>query len=209
MTCRDMEQTARYVGLLDSIAREHRMAMWQAVALLMMAWLAMEEGRPQEAVNLYQRGFDAFSRTGGRLWSPYFKAIHSRALAACGYTEQAQALIAQAIADTGLTTQRWCEPELWRFQAELLLMGRRPDPELAERTFERAIRVARAQGSVLFELRAATSLARWWAEQGRRSEGARLLAPVFGRFAGQPQIPDLVEAQALLADLGGQSLRSR
>jgi predicted ATPase len=50
-------------------------------------------------------------------------------------------------------------------------------------------------------LRAATSLARLWGEQGRRTEARELLAPVYGWFTEGFDTADLKEAAALLAEL--------
>jgi predicted ATPase len=50
-------------------------------------------------------------------------------------------------------------------------------------------------------LRAATSLARLWGEQGRQSEARDLLAPVYGSFTEGFDTPDLKEAKALLDEL--------
>ena len=52
------------------------------------------------------------------------------------------------------------------------------------------------------ELRAATSLARLWGEQGRRGEARELLAPLYGWFTEGFDTPDLKEAKALLDELG-------
>jgi predicted ATPase len=61
--------------------------------------------------------------------------------------------------------------------------------------------VARAEGARAFELRAATSLARLWSEQGRGGEARRLLAEALAPFEGAPLTPDLTEARALLENL--------
>jgi len=50
-------------------------------------------------------------------------------------------------------------------------------------------------------LRAATSLARLWAEQGRRTEARELLAPVYGWFTEGFDTADLKEAKALFNGL--------
>ena len=52
----------------------------------------------------------------------------------------------------------------------------------AEACYQQALAVARDQGARLWELRAATSLARLWRDQGRRAEAHDLLAPVYGWF---------------------------
>jgi predicted ATPase len=53
----------------------------------------------------------------------------------------------------------------------------------------------------MFELRAAASLARLWAEQGRRAEAHELLAPVYGWFTEGFDTADLKCAKALLDQL--------
>jgi predicted ATPase len=50
-------------------------------------------------------------------------------------------------------------------------------------------------------LRAATSLARLWREQGRRGEARDLLAPLCGSFTEGFDTADLKEAKALLDEL--------
>jgi predicted ATPase len=52
-----------------------------------------------------------------------------------------------------------------------------------------------------YELRAAVSLARLCAEQGRRIEASELLAPVYGWFAEGFDTADLKNAKALLDQL--------
>jgi len=50
-------------------------------------------------------------------------------------------------------------------------------------------------------LRAATSLARLWCDQGKRDEARNLLAPVYGWFTEGFDTRDLKEAKALLEEL--------
>jgi predicted ATPase len=50
-------------------------------------------------------------------------------------------------------------------------------------------------------LRATISLARLWAEEGRRPEAYELLAPVYGWFTEGFDTPDLKAAKALLDEL--------
>jgi predicted ATPase len=76
-----------------------------------------------------------------------------------------------------------------------------PDPAKGEEPFRTALAIAREQGTRGYELRAATSLARLWREQGRRDEARDLLAPVYGSFTEGFDTQDLKEAKALLAEL--------
>ena len=72
----------------------------------------------------------------------------------------------------------------------------------AEASWLRAIErgpMHRARRSL--ELRAATSLARLWRDQGRRAEAHDLLAPVYGWFTEGFDTADLKDAKALLDEL--------
>jgi hypothetical protein len=59
----------------------------------------------------------------------------------------------------------------------------------------------RRQQAKSLELRATTSLARLWRDQGRRDEARELLAPVYGWFTEGFDTLDLKDAKALLDEL--------
>jgi predicted ATPase len=71
----------------------------------------------------------------------------------------------------------------------------------AEADLGQALAIAREQESPLLELRAATSLARLWVDQGRSREARDLLAPVCGWFTEGFETQDMREARALLEEL--------
>jgi predicted ATPase len=80
------------------------------------------------------------------------------------------------------------------------LLLRQPGTSQAEAaaSFQQALDVARRQEAKSLELRAATSLARLWQQQGKRAEAHELLAPVYGWFTEGFDTADLQEAKALL-----------
>ncbi len=84
---------------------------------------------------------------------------------------------------------------------EIALKSPKSDAAKAEAYFERALAVARAQQAKSRGLRAATSLARLWRDQGKRNEARALLAPVYGWFNEGFHTLDLKEAKALLKEL--------
>jgi predicted ATPase len=65
----------------------------------------------------------------------------------------------------------------------------------------KSLQTARQQRAKSLELRAATSLARFWRDQDKRTAARDLLAPVFGWFTEGFDTLDLREAKALLDDL--------
>jgi hypothetical protein len=77
---------------------------------------------------------------------------------------------------------------------------RNPQSE-AEVCFQQAINTARELSAKSFELRAATSLARLWQQQGKRREARQLLAEIYSWFTEGFDTKDLQEAKVLLAEL--------
>jgi predicted ATPase len=61
--------------------------------------------------------------------------------------------------------------------------------------------LARNHGALLWELRAATNLARLWQGGDRVVEARELLLRVYGQFREGFATPDLLEAKALLSAL--------
>ena len=88
-----------------------------------------------------------------------------------------------------------------RIAGEIALKSPAPDTEKAQKYFERALTVARQQQAKSWELRAATSMARLWRDQGKRDQALDLLAPVYGWFTEGFDTLDLKEAKALLEEL--------
>jgi predicted ATPase len=68
--------------------------------------------------------------------------------------------------------------------------------------FQQALTIARRQQAKSWELRTATSLARLWKQQGKRSEARALLAPLYDWFTEGFDTADLQTAKALLQALG-------
>ena len=71
----------------------------------------------------------------------------------------------------------------------------------AEQHYRQAIAVAERQSAKLFQLRASTSLARLWRDQGKRAEARDLLGPIYSWFTEGFDAPDLKDAKALLDEL--------
>jgi predicted ATPase len=102
-------------------------------------------------------------------------------------------------AESGLSG--WATAELLRIRAEQLLAQPAQDTLTAETVLWEAIESARNQGALAWELRAATSLASLWRQQGRVHEARDLLLSVYCKFQEGFATADLVRAKALLEQL--------
>src|SRR3546814_18306392 len=70
-------------------------------------------------------------------------------------------------------SESWCRAELLRARGEQLLAGDASQTATAESLFDRALDLARAEPSLSWELRAATSMARLPQREARGAAGAR------------------------------------
>jgi predicted ATPase len=143
----------------------------------------------------------ALSAAGADVRRSYFLALLADICGRAGWLEVAQTAVAEALAFAEASGERWWKADLHRLEGELLLIRASNNQAEAEACFRRALEVARAQSAKALELRASTSLARLWAEQGRRAEAHDLLASVYGRFTEGFDTADLKDAKALLEEL--------
>jgi len=90
---------------------------------------------------------------------------------------------------------------LHRLQGEALQALSPERSRAAEVVFGQALALAWRQAARLWELRAATSLARLWRDQGKRQQAHDLLGPVYGWFTEGFDTLDLKDAKALLEQL--------
>jgi predicted ATPase len=89
------------------------------------------------------------------------------------------------------------EAELYRLKGQALLAGAGPVSE-AELAIQRGIEVACRQNALSWELRAATSLAQLWDQNGKTEEAEKLLSSVYNRFSEGFETADLMTARALI-----------
>ena len=131
---------------------------------------------------------------------------HWLAMLAEAYEKREQAevglhLLSEALADVSETDAHFLEAELYRLKGELLLSWSSDHATEAETCFHQALSIAQSQSAKSWELRAATSLARLWQQQGKRQEAHDLLAPVYEWFTEGFDTADLKDAKALLDKL--------
>jgi predicted ATPase len=186
-----------------TICTEQDFAFWLVVGTILQGWALAEQGQVAEGAVQMQQGIAAWRATGSELARPYFLALLAETLGQGGQPQTGLAALAEAVALADRTLDRFHAAELYRLQGELTLQqGGVPNfHAVVEASFWQAIDVARTQQAKSLELRAATSLARLWQQQGKCTEAYDLLAHVYGWFTEGFDTADLQEAKALLETL--------
>jgi predicted ATPase len=195
---RDRQGTRQRADALIALATEHGFPLWLTAGRAARGWALVDDGQIEEGIEQIRRGLAEYRATGAQVFSPYFLALLADAYRRADQAAIGLGLVTDALNRVEQTAGRWLEAELHRLRGELLLTLREPDGLEAEACFGRALAVARGQGARMWELRAATSLARLWQSQGRCTETYDLLAPIHDWFTEGFDTQDLREAKALL-----------
>jgi predicted ATPase len=151
-------------------------------------------------VDLLRAGLDRRAWAGWTMRNPEFMGALAEGLAGTGRLAEAFGAVDAALAQCERGDQRWCEPELRRLKGEFLLL--KEEDRLvpaAESYFAEALALSREQGALLWELRAALSLARLQIARDRRDSAKRILRPVYDNCSAGHDVPDLLAARALLS----------
>jgi predicted ATPase len=180
-----------------AVATEHGFSFWSAGGMVLRGWALAAEGAGGRAE--LRQGLDAWQATGSDTYRTYYLALLAEALHAEGRAGDALAVLAEAHALVQATGERFHEAELYRLQGELLLASGAGGG--AEPCFRQALAVARRQGALSLELRAAVSLGRLARQQGDVEGALAQLAEAYGRFTEGFDTLDLQEARALLEGL--------
>jgi class 3 adenylate cyclase/predicted ATPase len=202
---RNVDKVAEIGSKLIELANDRQLPYWQALGDFLCGWHATRAGRAGDAVGLLQEGLRLWAQTGSRIYSPICLAFLAEAYAADDKLDLAHRTFEEALRTVSETGERWAEPEIHRLFGDIL--ARRGPSDASIANYERAIAVARAQGSRSFELRATTSLARALSGQGRHAEAHVRLLNIYRFFNGGCDAADLVDAKALLDELPSASRR--
>jgi class 3 adenylate cyclase/predicted ATPase len=189
------------VAAAVALATEHGLSAWAADRIVLHGWALAAEGEVAAGMAELRQGFAAERASGVLLFQPSFRGLLADTCTRAGDATEALALLAEALAIVDKIEVRWFEAELHRLKGEALLRTASADAAESEACFGRAIDVARQQGARWWELRAATSLARLWAERGERRRAHDLLAPVHAWFTEGADTSSLKSAAALLDSL--------
>jgi len=196
------EEAEGHLDLCVALAEKYSLANYLIPAKIMQGWVLVLRGEVEVGVQQAEAALETLkSFPSRRFHLPIRIGIVGLTKAAAGDVNGALSLFESAVESASITGERWYEPELLRFKAEMLLAQPEQRADEAEQCLEAAIALAQRQEAKFWELRAATSLAKLWANQGRREEGRDLLAPVHGCFTEGLNTVDLKDAKALLDEL--------
>ena len=197
----DLSQIAVNAHKLGRLTREHDLPMWGAWGSFLEGLATVETGTASGGLEDLRRGVELLRDHNIVTFDGLAKIALAEAEARSGDVDRALAILDEALATCERTGHRAFEAELHRARGEILPKRDRSNPAPAEEAFLTAIAVAKQQGTRSFELRAALALAKLYQSTGRHADAHAVLAPALEGFTPTPEMPEIAEAQALLAAL--------
>ena len=160
-------------------------------------WVIARQGEIGRGADQMETSFRSLQEKKERLYLTFLGTLVARTKLEMGRTEEALNFLEELQLLSVETHQQLFVPDLHRLRAEAL---HRLDPKSPriEAEYRVALQLAREQGALALELRAAGGLATRLAASGRTDEGTALLRPVFDRFTEGLETPDLRAAKTLL-----------
>jgi predicted ATPase len=176
---------------------EHGFGLLLAAGLVQRGWLLADRGQGEAGLEQMHEGLARHREIGATALIPASLAMVADAYRKLDRPADGLSAVTEALKVARQCGQHYWEAELHRMAGVLTLQIGGD----AEAHFSRAIETARRQRARSLELRAATSLGRLWADQGKAGEAHALLAGVYGWFTEGFDTADLVEARSRLEDL--------
>jgi predicted ATPase len=197
----DLSRAASVAAELARLAREHDLPTWRAFGVFLEGLATAESRAAGGGLDEMRRGAELLQEQNVLVHDGLFKIVLAEAEARAGDLDRAVVILDEALATCEQTGHRAFEAELHRVLGEMLLRRDPANPAPAEEALQTAIAVARQQSARAFELRAALALAILYQSTDRPADAHAVLAPALEGFSPTPEMPEIAEAQALLAAL--------
>ena len=206
--CGEWSEADRLLDMLAEHVERYSLASHRGMALGLRGEFLVKTDQPRQGCSLLRNAAADLKVTKNTALDTRFASALAEGLAATGSIDEALATVQAALELAQRRGGTWDGPDLLRLKGVLLASGPGKDPRAADETLARAVELARHQGSVAWELRAATEIAREKLRRGGCANDLRDLAAVYARFTDGFQTPDLQAAHNLL-EPHGRSDRQR
>ncbi|MBR1281597.1 AAA family ATPase [Bradyrhizobium sp. AUGA SZCCT0177] len=183
------------------MSKEQRFSLYAILSRISRGRAVGDLGQLGEARAEIALGIDEARRNGVGFMLPMMESWLADMHAKAGENKSALSIVERTLASIGDVTGRSWEAELHRQRAQILLTLNPSKISEAESYLTKSIEVARLQSAKSLELRAATTLAELWQNQGRPDEARVLLEPLCRWFGEGAETADLKRARAAQSTL--------
>jgi predicted ATPase len=203
-TRRDTDAVRANAAAAVAVGREQDFRLVLAWALSLDGWAAAHQGRVRDGLDQIADSIAEVRETGSNQFLPYLLGLNAEVLLMHGDSTEGLQAVEEAFVAARNTGECFWEAELHRLRGELqLAINASGHDRMAEQSFVTAIDVARRQDAKLLLLRATVSLGRLWRRKTRDAEARRDVAAARAALGEVTTLPDVIDADAFLADDAG------
>jgi tetratricopeptide (TPR) repeat protein len=199
--CQRAEVTLRDAETLVRLCGEHAMPLYLAIGGALGGWARARLGDLQAGATELRHALVTYSNQGNRAFIPFFQGLLSEIESDGQSADSALIRVDEALVLATATGEHWSDAFLHRIRGEIMLKRDPTNPAPAEEAFLTSIAIAQQQKAKSFELRAALALAKLYQSINRAADAHAVLTPALEGFSATPELPDIEEAQRLLAAL--------
>jgi class 3 adenylate cyclase/predicted ATPase len=193
---KDCAAIERHSQQVIELADKHNMPPYRSHATMIRGWALATVGDLCAGVAMMEAEFPRAYAVGP--FFRYYAALLAEGLEKAGRFSDALDVLRSALATVTEPGVGVFVPELHRLQGIALMRIDGASKEEGIQSLRTAVEVARQQGATLFELRAATSLARAAVQLGRPREGIHVLSEVCSALPREFNSGELSEARQIL-----------
>ncbi len=195
----NLSQAERAIAMLVGISSRRSLRAWNAWGRYLKGALLIEDSKVIEGLQFLGPAIKELRDTGDELQYTSFLGEFAKGLGRAGKTSEGLDAINEALDLSEKNEERWYSAELLGLKGDLQLLQSKDGARAqAEDQYESALKLARSQGALSFELRSAMRLFCLERDTAGGASASARLKLVYDRFSEGFGTADLKEAKALL-----------
>jgi predicted ATPase/DNA-binding winged helix-turn-helix (wHTH) protein len=201
----DLQQVEQNLARLELIAEKHSLMPFRAVALGLKGQYLVRTGHAMDGIERLRDSLAKLALQRYEMLATDFVCELAVSLAKRGEREEALTLVEESIAIQVKHGRPLHLPALFLAKGLTFVSGEMPDIRSVEECLREAMRLARQQSALSFELRAGLVLARVWIDRGELRRAHDLVEPIYRQFSDGFATPDLIIAKKMLEPKGAMA----
>jgi predicted ATPase/DNA-binding winged helix-turn-helix (wHTH) protein len=201
----DLQQVDKNLSRLEFTTEKHSLMPFRAVALGFKGRYLIRTGHAMDGVEHLRDSLAKLALQRYEMLATDFVSELAVNLAMQGEREEALTLVDESIAVQVKFGRPLHLPALFLAKGLAFASGDMPDIRSVEECLREAMRLARQQSALSFELRAGLQLARVWIDRGELQWAHDLVEPIYRQFSEGFATPDLIVAKKMLEPTGAMS----
>ena len=194
---RDIQATQEFAATTIALSTEQNFAYYLAWGMIIHGWCVGIQGDTQQGLKQINEGLVLFRDSGSGRGLPFYLSLQAEIQKDAGDLELALATIESALIQANRLNERWWESEIMRLRGEYRYALSPDNIEEVIADYQSALEISQSQGANSLGLRAASALARVYAEREQRDKGLTVLQPILDSFVEGLEGQEVIAAREL------------